>query len=169
MKLTWFGETTFRIYLGGKIIAVTDGATPTGVDVNEVNAGADLVLDPAANSLPEFVAENRKPLRLIDKPEGEGPRAFSFQGGLALVDLAEPPVFIVSQPDVVWDRTFDGGVVVLTGPESAAQALAMFAGSRPKLLALALEDISDADFASIAAHAGQTTVQLLEPSLALEA
>lgn len=169
MKLTWFGGCTFRIYLGGKIFAVTDGAGTTNVDAGELAAGVDASIVLPATGLPEFVPDLLRPRRMIDQPEGEGPGLFAFQHGVALIDPAEPPLFLSDRRHVEWDRTVDAGIVVLVGADATANAIRLFDAARPKLLALAVDEIGDDELAAIAAHAGQTAVQVLEPGLALEA
>ena len=43
MKLTWFGGTTFRVYVGGKVLVVDAEGVPGGIDRTELVSGADRV------------------------------------------------------------------------------------------------------------------------------
>lgn len=44
MKLTWFGGTTIRIYIGGQIFVVDPQLAPDDIDRAEAVSGADRVL-----------------------------------------------------------------------------------------------------------------------------
>jgi len=41
MKLTWFGGTTLRVYVGGEIVVIDAGGAADGIDHGELVAGAN--------------------------------------------------------------------------------------------------------------------------------
>lgn len=171
MKLTWFGGETFRLYLGGKIVLVRNGPLPPGIDVTEAGAGADQQIDLSASSLAPFSPDRltRAPTRLIDQTPAPDLRISAFADGVCLIAPDEPTVFIAPAETAEWGRFADNAVIVLTGVDLAPKARTILTTARPKLLALAVPKITDADFTAIAAAAGQSAVQLLEFRMALEA
>ncbi len=171
MKLTWLGDQTWRVYLGGKIVLVHRGAAPAQIDAHEASSGADAIVDLDDNELPDFNPDQVQlvPRRLIDQTNDTELHLSRFAAGLFLVAPDEPPLFLAPGTGAAWGRFADDTVVVLDAERIVEQARAVFAEVRPKLVALAVEDISDRDFAAIAADAGRSAVQMLEPGLALEA
>lgn len=171
MKLTWLGAESWRIYLGGKIILVHRGATPDEIDAHEAASGADVIIDLDKPDLPAFDPGQAQatPQRLIDQTGDPGLRMSRFAAGIFLMASDEPPLFLTPGPIVEWGRYSDDSVVVLASGPLVHQATALFASARPRLVGLAAEEIPDEDFAAIAAGAGRSAVQLLEPGLALEA
>lgn len=72
---------------------------------------------------------------------------------------------------VPWGRFADGGVIILAGRADAMMDAAenLFSAARPRLLALAVSDLDDAQFGHLAQICSDCAVQVLEPGLALEA
>ncbi len=177
MRLTWFGGSTFRLYLGGRIIVTSPDRAPAGVDHAELVAAADHLVD-LEDGISEYPVidpqswQSRMPERLVDQ-SGETIVELLAVGdeGLIVDEAEEGPVIIAPAGLKGWGRFADDAVVVVYGaPEMVARgvnALAMVA--RPKLIALAAEGLTDDQFATTASAAGASPVQVLEAGLALEA
>lgn len=174
MKITWFGDAYFRIYFNGHVYVVRDSAVPKAVDERETEAGASQIihLGEQGSDLSLFdpqKLESRRPRRVIDEGGPKPTHAMSFANGVVLADQDEPPLIVVPATSTVWGDFADGAVIIL-GPENLmGNATALFAAAKPKLLALAIDKISDAQFAELAAMCRQTALQVLEPGMALEA
>ena len=123
MKLTWFGGTTLRVYLGGEIVLVDAEGAPEGVDRGELLAGADRVValagDPAVPSIDPADWRPKPAPRQIDAPP---PLEILAIGASALLLAAagEPPLVLLGSGEPPrFGRWADGAVVVLTsGRES---------------------------------------------------
>lgn len=173
MKITWFGGRYFRIYFGGKIIVLGAGA-PVGVDSDEFRSGADmaLTLGNLDASLPIFdpsaVPSAR---RIIDASDDDDPVGLFKLGakGLVLRTFVEPDLIIAGDDFADWGRFADGAIVLLSDSPQLPGSLQTLADkTRPKLLALAVADLTDELRAAALPLAGATSIQVLEPGLALE-
>ena len=174
MKLTWFGGTTFRVYLGGEIVVVDAGRAPAGVDRGELLAGADRVValagDAAVPSI-DAAAWRPKAVRPMDEQLpaeilGIGPSA------LLIAAAGEPPLVILGSGEPPrFGRWADGAVVVLTsGRESfVAEASVLLDVARPRLVALAADEQTlDLAVEELSEHLDGAGLVSLEPGLALE-
>ena len=172
MKLTWFGGTTLRVYVGGEIVVVDADQAPAGVDRSELLAGADRVVAMGGTEQIDPALWRPRPVpRAIDEAlpveaVSIGPAALliSAAGELPLVILGagEPPRF---------GRWADGAVVVLTsGRESlVAEAKALLDVARPRLIALAVDEQTlETTIAELSEHLDGAGLVSLEPGLALE-
>jgi len=180
LKITWLGGSTFRLYAAGRIV-VTDGGAAPGVDPAEVRAGADTLVTFATieKDLPAIPPDWRPegPRRPIDDTGPLEVGLYAIPGGGLLLDDRDGQVVIVAPPGVEWYPVSRATVardaaVILFGEPGAVtgSAVAGLDSAHPGLLALALPDIADDQFARIAASAGRhTAVQVLEPGLAVEA
>jgi hypothetical protein len=173
MRITWFGGSAFRLYVGGSIVVTDPDAAPVSVDRAELVAAADHTLAASGIGLPLLDAAWRpqRRRREIDEPAiQQGLRVFSLDGGGLLLDAPEDGPLIVASATAVWDRFADNVVAVLHGPAdglpNAVQRLCTAA--RPRLIALAAAP-SERDFAAIAATDHDMPLQVLELGLALEA
>lgn len=177
MRLTWFGGSTFRLYLGGRIIVTSPDRAPAGVEHAELVAAADHLID-LEDGISEFEVIDperwhpRRPKRLVDQSGETIVELFAVgDEGLIVDEAEEGPVIIAPAGLKAWGRFADDAVVVVYGvPEAVTRgvnALAMVA--RPKLIALAAEGLTDDQFARTASAAGASPVQVLERGLALEA
>lgn len=172
MKITWFGGTIFRLYVGGKIVVV-DGQKSSDV---EVGAAADHTID-LQNGLSALDAfEPSVPSRKVRRSlleEADAP-VLKLQhidnAALRLSESGEDDV-VLATGLVPWGRFADGGVIILAGHADAMMDAAenLFSAARPRLLALAVSDLDDAQFGHLAQICGDCAVQVLEPGLALEA
>ena len=61
MKLTWFGGTALRVYIGGDIVVVDADAAPQGIDRGELLAGADKIAGPGHPPLPHTAVTTCRP------------------------------------------------------------------------------------------------------------
>jgi hypothetical protein len=174
MKLTWFGGTALRVYVGGEIVVVDPDTATATVDRGELRAGADRivglagdaatpVIDPALwrppvvrqiETAPRVAIASIGPSALLIAAAGEPP--------LVILGAAEPPRF---------GRWADGAVVVLTSarPSLVAEATVLLDIARPRLIALAVDEPTlDLAIAELSEHLDGAGLVSLEPGLALE-
>lgn len=174
MKLTWFGNRTFRIHAGGQILVVEAEGAPEGVDRNELVSGADRLVG-FADDLPVAAGAEWKPrpsVRLLDAGETLRPvQLWSLGSGTLLLDADEDmPLLLLAGPVPTLGRWVERAVVVLAGPHLAARAEVLSGTVSPRLLALAGTDTElDAAFAVWRDHAEGGGVMALEPGMAVEA
>ncbi|MDO8359043.1 MAG: hypothetical protein Q7T08_03280 [Devosia sp.] len=176
MKLTWFGGTTLRVYVGGQIVVIDAAGSPDSIDRAELLAGADRVValagDKAVPSIDPAIWRPRRPRRGID--EVATPIEILRIGASALLIAApgEPPVVVLGSGEPPrYGRWADGAVVVLTsGPGSfVAEATVLLDVARPRLIALAADEQTiDAVIAELSEHLDGAGLVSLEPGLALE-
>lgn len=177
MRLTWFGGSTFRLYLGGEIFVLDADRAPGGVDAYEVAAAANysFTTGPALAALPAVdpqTWQRAAPKRLIDASENAAAQVFALGDTGILIDEAEEgPVILSAAAQHEWGRFADGAMVVLFGaPDIVAQDGAnLLDVARPLMVAVASKGFSDAQFSVLAQHAGKSTLQMLEPGFAIEA
>lgn len=178
MKLTWFGGTTIRIYIGGQIFVADPQLAPAGIDRAELVSGADRVLrlagaDEALVDLDPAEWRPRRVSRAIDE-EGLLPPVHSYRiaPGAVLVDaVGEPPLVVLSDQAPSFGRWADGAVVVLLGVGEAMSALAegLLDAARPRLIALAGDEIAiDFAVAALRENLGGAGLVSMEKGLALE-
>lgn len=176
MKLTWFGGTTLRIHIGGRILVMDAGAAPAGIDAAELVSGADLQFESQGGQLADVEAAKwrpRRPARLVD--EGDGPEdiaVFRAGQGASLVDaVGEPPLLLVTDILPVLGRWAADAVVVLLGDGDRLVRLgrALLEAAPPRLLVLggAEADI-DMAVAALRDQLDGTGLMALEPAMALE-
>lgn len=178
MKLTWFGGTTIRIYIGGQIFVVDPHLAPEGVDQAELTAGAERVLrlaeaDETLVSLEPAEWRPRKVPRAIDEGDELPPvHASRIGAGAMLIDaVGEPALVLVGGEAPSFGRWADGAVVALFGGAEAMGALAegLLAAARPKLIALAADEAAvDFVVAALKENLDGTGLVSLEAGLALE-
>ncbi len=177
MKITWFGGSTFRLYVGGVIFVTDIERAPANIDRRELGAGADHRID-LSDGLVEFPyldLENWRPRRqsrLIDMPAEQIAELYTISGeGLFIDEPQEGPVIVAPANQTAWGRFAEGAVVVLYGPPKtiAEGVRSLVASARPKLVALATEGLNDLQFQAVAACCDGCAVQVLEPGLSVEA
>jgi hypothetical protein len=172
VKLTWFGGTTLRVYIGGEIIVVDADQTPAGVDRGEVLSGADRAVRLGEGPAVDPAGWRPKPV----------PRGFEVSPPVEIMSLGrhvsliaaagEPPLVVIG-PDL-WSgygRWADGAVIVLTsGRESLmAEVTVLLDVARPRLIALAVDEQTlDTTIDELSEHLDGTGLVSLEPGLALE-
>ena len=174
MKLTWFGGTTLRVYLGGEIVVVDADLAPAGVDRGELLAGADRVVALRADAAVLAVdpaAWRPKQVRPMD--EHPPTEVLSIGHSALLIAAAgEPPLVILGSAEPPrFGRWADGAVVVLTsGRESfVAEASVLLDVARPRLVALAADEQTlDLAVEELSEHLDGAGLVSLEPGLALE-
>jgi len=175
MKLTWFGGTTLRAYVGGEIVVVDAAGAPARVDRGEVLAGADHVLDSAASDAPPrrdpATWRPPAPKNLMDAPPPlEILRIAS--GTLLIAAAGEPPLVLLGAGEPPrFGRWADGAVIVLTSARAApvAEASVLLDVARPRLIALAVDsERLDDIVAALAERLDGVGLVSLEPGLALE-
>jgi len=175
MKLTWFGGTTLRVYLGGEIVVVDGDMAPAGVDRAELLAGADravrLVGDATAPRIDPATWRPKPAGRAIDTPP---PLDVACLGPSALLIAAagEPPLVILgSEEPPRFGRWADGAIIVLTSGREGfvAEATVLLDVARPRLVALAVDEQTlDRAIDELSEHLDGTGLVSLEPGLAVE-
>ena len=173
MKLTWFGGTALRAYVGGEIVVVDPDTAPAGVDRGELLAGADRVIA-FGDAIPAIDPATWRPKpvgRAIDEPVAMdvlriGPQA------LLLAAAGEPSLVLLGPGELPrFGRWADGAVIVLLSAREAmvTEVTAMLDVTRPRLIALAVdEQMLDLAVGQIAEHLDGAALVSLEPGLALE-
>jgi hypothetical protein len=174
MKLTWFGGTALRAYVGGEIVVIDPDAAPVEVDRGELLAGADRVValagDAAVLAIDPAIWRPRS-VRPMD--EAPPPEIFSIgQSALLIAAVGEPPLIILGSGEPPrFGRWADGAVIVLTsGRESfVAEATVLLDVARPRLIALAADEQAlDLAISELSEHLDGAGLVSLEPGLALE-
>lgn len=175
MKLTWFGGTTLRIYVGGEIVVVNADAAPDSVDRGELLAGADravrLAADPAVPAIDPASWRPKAAPRAIDASLPVEVLRIE-PSSLLIAAAGEPQIVILGTGDPPrYGRWTDGAVVVLTsGRESfVAEATVLLDVARPRLIALAADEQQlDQAIEELSEHLNGVGLVSLEPGLALE-
>jgi len=177
VKITWFGGATFRIYIGGKIFVTDAERAGGGVDRHEVAAGADekISLSDGMVEHPYLdVSEWRRTRarRPIDEPVETVAALFTISGeGLFIDEPQDGPLIVAPGGQTAWGHFADGAVAVLFGDPLGVEegARSLLIAARPRLIALAAEGFSDAQFRALAKDCGDCALQVMEQGLALEA
>lgn len=173
MKLTWFGGTALRVYIGGEIVVIDPEKAPDGVDSGELLAGADSVVR-LGDPVPAIDPATWRPRpvgRAIDPPQPLEVLRLG-QGTLLISAAGEAPLAVLyrggSPRFGPWGK---GAVLVLlsAGDELVAQVRALLDVARPRVIALALDEQTlDRVIAELAQHLDGTGLVSMEPGLALE-
>lgn len=177
MKITWFGGSTFRLYIGGKIFVTDAERAPEGVSPHEVGAAADQRID-LSDGIVEFpyleveTWRRKKPLRLIDEPVEQIAALYTIEGEALFIDEPqEGPLIVAPGGQTAWGRFADDSVVVLHGraEDIVAGVKSLLIAARPKLVAIASDGLSEGQFSELAAVCGDCALQVLEKGFAIEA
>src|SRR5690606_36906616 len=174
MKITWFGQSCFRLHYGGQIIVIDPEAAPEGIDGVELVSGADRIVRLGDGGLPAFDAEGwvpKRKLRVIDAAESvaRAPVVSRIGGGLVIESGDEASVVLVSGAgDAAFGLWADDSVVIVAGDAALDAGEAALRGARVKLVALALEAGVDGAVARLRPLRGRAGLMVLEAGLALE-
>lgn len=173
MKLTWFGGTTLRAYLGGAIIVVDPDGAPGGIDRGELLAGADRVAALADAAVPLVDPAKWRPVAVRPLDEAPPPEILRIAPSALLIAASgEPPLVILGPGEPPrFGRWADGAVLVLTSGREALVAVAtvLLDVARPRLIALAVDEQTlDLAIAELSEHLDGAGLVSLEPGLALE-
>jgi hypothetical protein len=171
MKLTWFGGTTLRLHIGGKII-VADPATIGGVGLAELTSGADRVFR-LHDDLPTVDARRWQPRRvptLLNETEEPDVLVHRLAPTAVLVDaVGEPPLLVATGAVPAAGRWGNNAIVVVLGPDHASTATAALEALTPRLIAVASDAAAvDSVLASMGGRLDGAGFMTLEPGLALE-
>lgn len=173
MKLTWFGNSTFRIHCGGQIVVVDADSAPLGVAASELVSGADHVvaLDGTGDVADPATWKPRARMRLVDGGDEVRPARIWRAGDKCL--LIEPdedmPLLLVAGKVPELGRWVEKAVVVLLGQDLAARGEQLVERAIPGLIALAGADGElDAAFARLPPKLDGAGLIALEPGLAVE-
>lgn len=177
MRITWFGGSTFRLYIGGKIFVTDVEKVSGGTDPHEVAAAADHRID-LSDGIVEFpyleveTWRKKRPLRMIDEPEEQIAALYTIEGEALFIDEPqEGPVIVAPGGETAWGHFADGAVVVLFGTAKGVEdgATSLLKAGRPKLIAIAADGFSEKEMGRLAAVCGDCALQVLEKGLAVEA
>jgi hypothetical protein len=173
MKLTWFGNSTFRVHIGGQIVVIDAKGAPDGVDSNELVSGADHVVEWNGNrSVTDLrLWKPRQRQRLLDA--GDQPRpveVWSAAPGCFLIDADEDmPLLLIAGAVPELGRWVEKAVIVLAGQGLAQRGEHLIEAVIPRLIALAGDDAElDAAFAHLPPKLDGAGLIALEPGLAVE-
>ncbi|KKB09621.1 hypothetical protein [Devosia chinhatensis] len=173
MKLTWFGNTTFRIHTGGQIVVVDAGAAPKRIDANELVSGADHVIGLNGNrkvtELPAWKPRPRQ--RLLDAGEQVRPvEVWSAAPDCLLIDADEDmPLLLIAGSVPQLGRWAEKTVIVIVGQTLAQRVERLVDIALPRLIALAGDDDElDRAFAKLQHKLDGASLIALEPGLAVE-
>ncbi len=173
MKLTWFGDTTFRIHAGGQIVVVKGEVTPAGSEASEIASGADYVVA-LGDKLPPTDLRNwkpRPPMRVLDSGDATRPVEVHRGEGHSLVIDADDDLPVLILPGTLPEvgRWIEKAVVVLVGPDLLKRALGLLEQKVPRLIVLAsVEAELDAAFAQLPERLDGAGLIALQPGLAVE-
>lgn len=170
MKLTWFGGTTIRVHIGGKIL-VADPSGVTGVVPEELVSGADatFALDV---SLPEIDPVLWQPGRagsMLDEDVLGEVTTHGLAGGALIAAVGEAPLVLLTQAVPKAGRWARDAVVVLFGDQADRLATEALEAFGPRLIAIAGPDaVVERTFGALRDRLDGTALVALEAGLALE-
>jgi len=171
MKLTWFGGTTFRIHIGGKVLVVDAEGAPGGIDRTELVSGADRVLE-LGETLPDAGPRwaPRKVGALIE--EGELPEVLVFrlnENAVLVEAVGEAPLVLATGEVPEARRWGREAVVIVAGRDLPGTARSVVNEIGPRLIALAGgEHAIEATIEAVRDLLDGTGLMAMEPALALE-
>lgn len=170
MKLTWFGGSTIRIHIGGKIL-VADPSGMGGVDPEELVSGADatFALDGSLPEIDPVLWQPGRPGTMLDEDVLGEVTTHGLEGGALIAAIGEAPLLLLSQRVPKAGRWARDSVVVVFGDDGdrlAAEALDAFG---PRLIAVAGTDpVVERTFAALRDRLDGTALVALEVGMALE-
>ena len=170
MKLTWFGGTTIRIHIGGKIL-VADPSGVGGVVPEELVSGADatFALD---GSLPEIDPVLWQPGRagtMLDEDVLGEVTAHGLAGGALFAAVGEAPLLLLAGAVPKAGRWARDAVVVVFGGEGDRLAAEVLDAFGPRLIAVAGPDaVGERAIAALRDRLAGTALVALEAGMALE-
>ena len=175
MKLTWFGGTTMRVHIGGKMLVIDAEDAPAGIDQAELLSGADVQLrldDSALGRVDGATWTPRRAGALIDETGIPEVQVHAVGPAAVVVDaIGEQPLLLVSGEVERLGRWSGNAVAVVMGdpaglPELAANVLERLG---PKLIAIAApEDAVDRAIVRVRDRLDGTGLVALEAGLAVE-
>lgn len=170
MKLTWFGGTTIRVHIGGRIL-VADPAGIGGVVPEELVSGADatFALD---GSLPEIDPVLWQPGRagtMLDEDVLGEVTTHGLAGGALIAAVGEAPLLLLTQAVPKAGRWARDAVIVVFGDQADRLAAGALEAFGPRLIAIAGPDaVVERAFAALRDRLDGTALVALEAGMALE-
>lgn len=173
MKLTWFGGTTLRLHIGGRILVVDAGGAPDWIDRTELLSGVDRAFA-LGDDLPRIDPQRFQPRKvgaLIDAGD-ELPDVLVHRAGpdaVLIEAVGESPLLLVTGAVEGFGRWTRDAVVIVAGREMPATAQSVMDEIGPRLIAIAGPDAAvDAVIEVIRDRLDGTGLMALEPGMALE-
>jgi hypothetical protein len=170
MKLTWFGDETFRIHAAGAIVVVEGAVLPEGVDRVELVAGGDVIVNLPRGSVARQAGwRPRAPLKILDEDEKVRlPETVALEEGVLALDAdGEAPLVLTRGGLSATGRWVGQAVVVLIGERLAERGVEMLETVQPRLIALAGAD-QEVAFEALRDRLDGTGLVALERGLAVE-
>lgn len=174
MKLTWFGERTLRIHIGGQMLVANSDAVLPGIERVELESGADRVFgfpDASAEMLDLTVWKPRRRGSMLDEPGGAGVKVWYADDTVLVEAVGEPPLVLVTGAVPRMARWAQDAIVVLfgTGGVLLKAGNAVLDDFPPRLLMLAGEPgaVSHA-FEGLRDRLDSTGLVALEKGMAVE-
>lgn len=170
MKLTWFGGTTIRIHIGGKIL-VADPSGIAGVDPDELVSGADatFALDGSLPEIDPVLWQPGRPGSMLDEDVLGEVTTHGLEGGALIAAIGEAPLLLLSQAAPKAGRWARDAVIVVFGAEGDRLAAAALEAFGPRLIAVAGADaVVERTFATLRDRLDGTALVALEAGMALE-
>ncbi|MDB5539989.1 MAG: hypothetical protein JWQ89_1716 [Devosia sp.] len=170
MKLTWFGGTTIRIHIGGRIL-VADPARISGVDPGELVSGADAVfaLDGSLPEIDPVLWEPGRAATMLDEDVLGEVTAHGLAGGALIAAVGEAPLLLLTGTIPKAGRWARDAVVAVFGEDGDRLAAAALEAFGPRLIAVAGSDaVVERAFAALRERLAGTALVALEAGLALE-
>jgi hypothetical protein len=168
MKLTWFGGTTVRIYVGGSIL-VCDAAGISGVDPDELVSGANRVFslnEGLATVDPATWQPQRAGSMLEDVAEVQ---VVGIEGGAIVSAAGEAPLLLLHGEPPRLGRWARDAVVAVFGTRADELAAAVLDTAGPQLIAVAAEEaVVERTFIALKDRLQGTGLTSLDVGMALE-
>lgn len=172
MKLTWFGGTTLRLHVGGRVIVFDAEGAPDWVDRAELVSGADRVvrLDEAFAAVDGRRWQPRRVAALIEESGAPEVLLHRLGEGAVLVEaVGEPPLVIATGVVPEVGRWGAEAVVVVAGPQPEMTAVEVIEAMAPRLLVVAAAEATvDRVIAAVRERLDGTGLMALEPAMAVE-
>lgn len=172
MKLTWFGGTTMRLHVGGRVIVCDPQGAPEWVDRTELVSGADRAvrLDEDFPALDARRWQPRRVAALIEADAAPEVLLHRLGPGALLVEAAgEPPLVIATGAVPEAGRWGAEAVVVVAGRQPEMTAVEALEAMAPRLLVVAAsEAVVERVIAAVRDRLDGTGLMALEPAMAVE-
>lgn len=172
MKLTWFGGTTLRLHVGGRVVVIDAEAAPDWVDRAELVSGVDRAvrLDDAFAAADARRWQPRRVAALIEADAAPEVLIHRLGPGALLVEaVGERPLVIATGEVPEAGRWAAEAVVVVAGQQPERRAVEALEAMAPRLLVIAAGEAAvDRVIAAVRERLDGAGLMALEPAMAVE-